>query len=357
MTFGLPLNYRVNDLRLPPSAQSMSKRDTIINNVLALTHSRSFVTAVDGWFVKKLVTLSRQQQACELCGTRFREGALIKHRRSRATVLVGGTCLKTLQAHRFPKRFKFKLAKQRTLATLRAHYSLYPIMDPGNWLLWVCENAPTSLLQIVSDLSVFGATADSHQFAKLIRFHDRTRRFPRDALLIEPRALELALQTTIPKYITIAQAQQLERRGEAISRKKKLEIAASSYLKDHVLTRIEEDDELKQVWAMMGPLAQRALAALAALDELAARREGKQLVPDRIAMKWPAPGDAPMFVWNASIGLGFVSRDDVFAPPKANVWLWRSARYQRAIYRLDYWCGVTNCEPSDVLQIEKLAFG
>jgi len=36
---------------------AMSKHDTITKNLLTLTHSRSFVKAVDGWFVKKLVTL------------------------------------------------------------------------------------------------------------------------------------------------------------------------------------------------------------------------------------------------------------------------------------------------------------
>jgi hypothetical protein len=333
----------------------MSKRDTITNNILALTHSRSFVKAVDGWFVKKLVTLSKQQQACELCGTRFREGAVVEHRRSKATVLVGGTCLKTLQAHRFPKRFKFKPAKQRTLTTLRAHYR--SLIDPGNWLLWVRENAPPRLVQVASDLCIFGATTDSDQLQKLIRFHDKKRRFPRSALLTDPGALERTLQTRIPNYITIVRAQQFERQGETTSPKEKLEIAASNYLKDHVLTRIDEDADLEQVWAQVGPLAQRALTALAALDERAVRTGNKQLVADHVAANWPTPGEAPMFVWNASIGLGFVSRDDVFVPPKANVWLWRSARYQRAIYSLDYWCGVTDCEQGAVVQLEKLAFG
>jgi hypothetical protein len=64
-----------------------------------------------------------------------------------------------------------------------------------------------------------------------------------------------------------------------------------------------------------------------------------------------------MFVWNANIGLGFVSRDDVLAPLKANVWLWRSARYQRALYNLNYWRGVTECEQAAVAQLEELAFG
>jgi hypothetical protein len=336
----------------------MSKRDTITNNIMALTHSRSFVKAVDGWFVKKLVTLSRQQQACELCGTRFREGAVVEHRRSKAIVLVGGTCLKTLQAHRFPKRFKFKPAKQRTFTTLQTHYRSYrSLIDPGNWLLWVRENAPPRLVQVASDLCIFGATADSNGLQKLIRFHDKERRFPRNALLLDPKELERALHTRIPSYITIAQAQQLEKQGETTLRKNKLEIAASNYLNDHVLKRINEDDDLEQVWARMGLLERRALTALAALDERAVRNKNRQLVADYVVANWPDPGEAPMFVWNANIGLGFVSRDDVFAPPKANVWLWRSARYERAIYSLDYWRGITDCEQDAVVQIEKLAFG
>jgi hypothetical protein len=345
----------------------MSKRDTIINNLLALTHSRSFVKAVDGWFVKKLVTLARQQQACELCGTRFGEGALVGHRRSRATLLVGGTCLRTLQAHRFPKRFKFKSAKQRTLRTLRTHYRA--LIDPGNWLLWVRENAPPRLVQIVSDLSIFGATADPDQLQKLIQFHDKNRRFPRSALLTDPAALERTLRTRIAGYITIVQAQRLERQASKTTPpKEKLEIAASNYLNDRVLPRIDEDDDLAEVWSQVGPFAQRALTALAALDERAARTGSKQLVADHVAANWPAPGEAPMFVWNANIGLGFVSRDDVVAsrfvsrddvvaPRKANLWLWRSARYQRAVYNLDYWRGVTGCKRSAVVELEKLAFG
>jgi hypothetical protein len=293
-------------------AQAMSKRDTITNNILALTHSRSFVKAVDGWFVKKLVTLSNQQQACELCGTRFGEGAVVEHRRSKATVLVGGTCLKTLLVHRFPKRFKFKPAKQRTLTTLRTHYRSYSLIDPGNWLLWVRENAPPRLVQVASDLCIFGATMDSDQLQKLIRFHDKNRRFPRSALLTDPGALERALETKIPRYITIVQAQQLERQGAETTSLE--EIAASNYLKNRVLPRINEDADLAQVWAQVGPLAQRALTALAALDERAVRAGNKQLVADHVAANWPPPGEAPMFIWNANIGLGFVSRDDVFAP-------------------------------------------
>lgn len=149
----------------------------------------------------------------------------------------------------------------------------------------------------------------------------------------------------------------MEARAETTSPKEKLQIAASKYLNDHMLPRINEDADLAQVWPQVGSLAQRALTALAALDERATRTGNKRLVPDHVVANWPPPGEPPMFVWNAAIGLGFVSRDDVFARPKAYVWLWRSARYQRAIYSLDFWCGVTDCERGAVVQLEELAFG
>lgn len=334
----------------------MSKRDTITNNLLTLTRSRSFAKAVDGWLVKKLVTLTKQQQSCELCGTRFREGAFVVHRKTGSAVLVGGTCLKTLQAHRFPKKFKFKLAREHTFKTLRAHYRPFrSLVDPGNWLLWLRESAPPRLAQVVSDLCVFGTSADKDQLQKLIRFHDKTRRFPRNALLTDPEELGHTIQTRIPAYITIAQAQQFERQAAKATSPK--ENAVLDYVSDHVLARIHADDDLAKVWARCGPLARRAVTALAALDDRAVRTGRKQLVSDNIAAKWPSPGEAPMFIWNSNIGLGFVSIEDVFAPPKANVWLWRSARYQRASYSLHYWRGITGCEPDAVLQLEKLAFG
>src|SRR5262249_34151273 len=157
----------------------------ITNNLLALTRCRSFAKAVDGWSVQRLVNLSNvEQQSCELCGTRFREGALVVHRRSKATVLVGGTCLKTLQEHRFPKRFRFKEAKRFTLEMIRSHYGA--LVDPGNWLLWIRRNAPKRLAQAAADLYAFGVALEHEQLAALIRFHDSRRLFPRNALLPEP---------------------------------------------------------------------------------------------------------------------------------------------------------------------------
>jgi hypothetical protein len=128
--------------------------------------------------------------------------------------------------------------------------------------------------------------------------------FPRSAMLTDAGALKRRLQTKIPNYIAIVQAQQFQRKGAITSPKEKLEIAASNYLEEHVLARIFEDADLEEVWAQMGLLAQRALAALAALDDRAVQTGNKQLVADHFAANWPTPGEAPMFVWNASIGLG-----------------------------------------------------
>jgi len=51
----------------------------------------------------------------------------------------------------------------------------------------------------------------------------------------------------------------LEKQGaKTTSPKEKLEIAASNYLENHVLTRIHEDADLAQVWAQVGDRSHNA---------------------------------------------------------------------------------------------------
>jgi hypothetical protein len=45
----------------------MSKHDTFKNNLLALTRSRSLEKAVDGWLVKKNVTLAARILVASCC--------------------------------------------------------------------------------------------------------------------------------------------------------------------------------------------------------------------------------------------------------------------------------------------------
>jgi hypothetical protein len=332
----------------------VSKRETIRNNLLALTHHRSFEKAVQGWLVTKVIALSgRQQQACELCGTRFQNGAVVRHEKSRARILVGGTCLEMLQAQRFADRVALKTATRFTTATLRSRYE--SLIDPSNWLQWIQENAPDRLAQAATDLRLFGVTLDARQLQELIRFHDRTRQFPREALLPGATLIERALGVRIPRYITISDADRLKGKTKAHPRLL-CESAAAAYLKTDVRPFIEVDDDLAALWHRLDSMSQRAVTALVKLDERAAL-DDSPLLPDDKSGSWPRPGQPPMFVWNARIGLGFVAQDDVYDHPKAYVWLWRSDRYQRATYSLDYWRGVIGCTPEAVEQIEDLAFG
>ena len=330
----------------------MSKHSIITDNLKALTRARSFESAVQGWTVKKIVTLSRkEQQACELCGTRFRAGAVVRHPSAKATILVGGTCLKTLQSHRFPKSFDFKNARKLMLAALAQRYG--PLVDPGNWLKWTIENAPGGLAQAAADLQTFGTVLNDMELDRLIRFHDRHRLFRRNALLEDPALFEQALGIKIPRFVTIEYASKLSNKKELLRLAPKLK--AAHYWKTKVKPRIDNDSDLVALWPSLTQDQQRAVTAFAALDERAAEF-GEPLCADNVAPKWPAPATPPMFVWHTKIGLGFVGSDDTFQRHNAHVWLWRSGAYQRKIYSLAYWLGVVGCSTEAVDEVEQLAF-
>ena len=127
-----------------------SKHDIIEKNLRTLARARSFNKAVEGWTVKRVFVLGKgPQQACELCGTHFRTGARIQHSRTGATVIVGGTCLRTILTRRFPVTFAFEEQRQQTLTYLRNAYN--SLVDPGNWTRWIVENSPPRLAQSVAE--------------------------------------------------------------------------------------------------------------------------------------------------------------------------------------------------------------
>jgi hypothetical protein len=59
----------------------MSKRDVFAQNIKALTRTRSFQRAIQGWELLQGISLSDvdSPQSCELCNTRFRKGAWVRH--------------------------------------------------------------------------------------------------------------------------------------------------------------------------------------------------------------------------------------------------------------------------------------
>jgi hypothetical protein len=331
----------------------MSKHDVITDNLIALTRARSFDKAVSGWTVKQLVALKdHKMQSCELCGTRFKRGAVIGHQRSGATILVGGTCLHTIQRRRFPERFNFSRARDFTYSTLRRWYE--DRIDPGTWIKWIIEHAPKRYAQSAADLQSFGLVLNAKELDALIRFHDRTRLFPMSALLADAVQFEIALQKKIPAYLTIDQARKFRAQfGTVLADLQEAQFKEES-VQQVVRRYISKRSDLGRVWEKLSPLERRAVIALVKLDEGAADN-GTPLCADEVAANWPQPYGVPMIVWNPRIGLGFVYKEGK-DEKKSHVWLWRSGHYRKGVYYdLTCWRGVTKCALTAVEQIEQLA--
>lgn len=237
----------------------MSKQDVIARNLAALTHSRTFRTSVKGWTVKNVISLpKREMQACELCGTRFRRGARIQHTRTAATVLVGGTCLETILSSHFPPKFNVREYRKQTFAALRKAYG--NLIDPGNWIRWIVENAPKRLAQPVAELISFGTVLNEMRLEILIRFHDGKRLFRRTALLPGARALEQAIGRQIPAYITIDQARKIETAFALKLARKQVPAVALDYAKRVFRPAISTDPELRRLWDRLPPLEHNELS-------------------------------------------------------------------------------------------------
>jgi hypothetical protein len=59
----------------------MGKRETFERNIKSLTRTRTLKRALQGWKIDNLISLPANSgmTSCELCGTPFREGAVIHH--------------------------------------------------------------------------------------------------------------------------------------------------------------------------------------------------------------------------------------------------------------------------------------
>ncbi len=333
----------------------MSKHDLISNNLQALTNTKSFGDAVRGWTVRRTIMLgSGPAQACELCGTRFRNGASIQHAKTDATIVVGGTCLRTILLSHFPPGCDFKAQRRDIRRRLEATYE--GLVDPGNWIKWIVENAPARLAHQAADLRHFDVLSSPDDLAQLIRYHDGKRQFPCAALLPNVRSLGIVLRVKIPPYITIDQAKKYEAKLAAKPKRLTVPIIAKEYASESVHPLIVGDPAMNAVWRNLEPNERRAVAALAALDERSSPTV-KALCPDALAAQWPTPAGTSLFVWHPKIGLGFVGERDRFDGDKAYVWLWRSGSYRRCKYNLQYWRGVQGCSEQAVHALEQHAFG
>jgi hypothetical protein len=269
----------------------MSKHEIITRNLRTLTGSRTFGAALKGWEVQSVISLPRwRTQAYELCGTRFRKGARIRHERTAATILIGGTCLATIRKRRFPPKFKFKVAKRKTTKFLRGIYG--DVVDPGNWLKWVLENGSRRIASQVIDLQCFAALRNQAELDLLIRFHDRKRLFPSAALLPHAGLMETIYGIEVPPYITINLARRLEAK---LDRKRESFRVLADYASHVVVPTIFEKPRLRGVWKALNDVERRAVIALIILDKRA-NSDGEPLCPLETAHDWPTPQRTPMFV-------------------------------------------------------------
>jgi hypothetical protein len=229
------------------------------------------------------------------------------------------------------------------------------LTDPGNWFKWLLNNAPRRLAPLLADLRVFGALPSRKELDELIQFHDKKRRFKHAALLPNARALEVILRIKIPYEITIEQARKIQARFERKPNRLRVPAIAQTYAARSLQPSIKADPDLNSLWPTLTQTEKRAVTALAALDERAAREDSVLCSPE-ITAAWPGARSDPMFVWHPKVGLGFVGAEDRVDDHKAHVWMWRSRKYGENSYDLKFWRGVVGCSAESVDMIENLAF-
>jgi len=151
----------------------MGSRPAFKANVIALTGAMTVSHALSGWSVIRRIAAKDTMGACELCGTRFKRGAWVRHVRHQPEISVGGDCLQTLLLGKFAAPATVKKKATSFRQKIRKRYQ--GIVDPANWLKWIVEHAPKSHAAAVVQLEHLGYT-DGKSLEKLIAFHDRTLR-------------------------------------------------------------------------------------------------------------------------------------------------------------------------------------
>jgi hypothetical protein len=334
----------------------MSKRDTFIRNILTLTACRTADRAMEGWSVHHLIDKPPGDPAviCELCGTRFYNGAVMVYPAKKATISVGGDCVRSILTKSFPDRGHQRISTTDLYRRIGTHYR--DIVDPGNWIKWVVENAPQRLANQAAMLQYF-ERLEEDDLTKLIRFHDNTRKYPRHALI--PDCEAFAHVVAIPKYLTIAQYKKLQRIMAAKSGVEKVIRWRAADYRETVKSEIKPDEDLWKAWRNLTPKGKRCLTALCKLSDADANSDSalcsNKLAENWSRVVWNSPKTA--FVWSRTLGVGLVVDEDWEGNNHAFVWLWREDKFGDNKYDLSYWREITTDSESALVELEKLAFG
>lgn len=335
------------------TAFNIGKRNTFQRNIISITGSETLTAALDDWTVLRVIDLLKSQpmSSCELCGTRFRRGALMRHTRHKATVTIGGTCAEIIRRKAFGSSTEYQTRRDETWNLFKKHYG--DIISQGAWITWLIRNAPPRLAPIVADLQFLGAVRSDEDLRALIRFHDATRLYPVSALISERQMLTRAGVAKIPRYLTLNEARRIM--NVLSTRSKVLNLRSQHFWRQHLRPFLSMTVDGKAAWRALSKEEQQTVTALAALSE--EKRIGSAAsFFDQFTFVDSHP-HVPQFIWNPQFGLALIERHDYKYNGIAHVILWGCASKAKRTFALSYFRTPSSQSRSVVKALERLAFG
>lgn len=336
----------------------MSKRDTFARTIKGLTRTRSFKSAIRGWEFVHAISLPKSNAgaACELCGTRFWNGAFIrrpeKSGRKATAITVGGTCLETILRGSFADQKVVAKRKAEVATRLQETYGEL-LGDAGNWVRWLIDHVPPRLKPLVAQLRYLGMVPTDAELNRLIAYHDAHRKYAAAALLPD---LAVHDDDFIPKTLTINEAKRLFKLLTSSQWGKLLARCSAKYMEEEIGTWSEHGDLVQDAWKRLNTLdEERAVVALTAISDYLDLHD-----PERLASlvkklpPIPTPYIVPFFACMPSQGIAVVLDMSDEVPDEARAWIWQSGK--DVTVDLLTCRSVHEIRPEVVFELELMAF-
>jgi hypothetical protein len=336
----------------------MSKRDTFKRAIKGLTNTRSLKTAIRGWEFVHTISLPKSNAgaACELCGTRFWNGAFIrrpeKGGRKASAITVGGTCLETILRGSFADQKVVARRKAEVATRLQETYGEL-LGDAGNWVRWLIDHVPTRLKPLVAQLRYLGMVPTDAELNRLIAYHDAHRKYAAAALLPD---LAVHDDDFIPKTLTINEAKRFFKLLTSSQWDKLLARCSTKYIEEEIGAWRDYGDLVKDAWTHLdSPEEERAIVALTAISDYLDWHDPERLAQVVTKLRSiPTPYIVPFFACTPSQGLAVVLDMSDEVPDEARAWIWQSGK--DVTVDLTACRGVSGIRPELVFELELMAF-
>ncbi len=309
----------------------MGKREVFKKNMLSITHSTSIARALKGWKVLRIVSLNKKSPIahCEICGTRFRAGAIMRHQKFNIRISVGGTCAEMIHLATLRIGHQLHNYQQSTWKRFDDHYEHK--IARGSWMVWIINNAPQKYASIVADLRYLHATRADKDMEVLIKYHDRKRLYPSKSL-VDARLLKKIGWRRIPAYLTMYGAKKIMDKVKAKYPNELARQAADVFYASKVKPYF--NDEIQMAWNNLNADEKRSALAIIKFkekDELAKLISYEDLYETvKIELGWP------LFVWNSHIGLCIMNKQDYRPPDIAKPMIYPSRKPTKSYYALRF---------------------